>query len=110
MLLPRAVLCVCFATVYCSEGFNEELFEEESETGHVGSHAGRPSKLNGFQDSSTNVLLRTRRARRTRAKYDYNLKKMRIREAEDRNAICLGEFIMYLYPFLAQYYQTPTYR
>lgn len=99
MLLRGVVLCVCFAIVYCSEGFNEEPFEEESETGHVAGHAERPSKLNGFQDSSlTNVLVRTRRARRTRAKYDYNLKKIRIREAGDRNAICLdgSEAVFYL--------------
>lgn len=94
MLLRGVLVTVCFSIVYCSEGFNEGVFQEESEISRVANRVGRPSKLNGFLDSSANVLVRRRRARRTRAKYDFNLNKIRIREAQSRNATCLGKFYL----------------
>lgn len=55
---------------------------------------GRPFKLNSLRDSLPNTQPRARREssrRRPRGKYKYNLKRTAIRDAKNRNALCLGK-------------------
>lgn len=61
---------------------------------------GRPFKLNSLRDSLPNTRLRARRElsrRRPRGKYKYNLKRTAIRNAKNRNALCLGELNKFCY-------------
>lgn len=62
---------------------------------------GRPFKLNSLKDSLPNIQPRARREssrRRVRRKHTYNLKRTPIRDAKNRNALCLdgSEAVFYL--------------
>lgn len=60
---------------------------------------GRPFKLNSLKDSLPNTQPRARREssrRRPRGKYKYNLKRTPIRDAKNRNALCLGKIVKWV--------------
>ncbi|KAL9989249.1 hypothetical protein ACROYT_G003778 [Oculina patagonica] len=95
MWYRRLVLTVWLAMICCVGGWQD--FGSVSRLQPY----GRPFKLNSLRDSLPNTQPRARREssrRRPRGKYKYNLKRTAIRDATNRNALCLdgSEAVFYL--------------
>lgn len=88
MLCERLLLAIWLAIICCIGGWQD--FGSVSRVQPY----GRPFKLNSLRDSLPNTQRRARRElsqRRPRGKYRYNLKRIAIRDAKNRNALCLGK-------------------
>lgn len=88
MLYQRLVLTLWLAIICCVGGW-----QDLGSVSRIQPY-GRPFKLNSLRDSLPNTRPRARREssrRRPRGKYEYNLKRTAIRDAKNRNALCLGK-------------------
>ena len=85
---PRVLLCFCLAFVYGTQGW------QDLNTAEKVLHR-KTRSLDGEENGSLKQRARVSRRntrRRLAGKYRFNLKKIAIHDAENRNALCLGEW------------------
>lgn len=91
MHLQRVLACFCLTFIYCTQGWHDSSTAEKPLNGR--STLFKVSGVeNGFSRHQDKLVLRRAVRRRSRGN---NLKKMAIRDAKNRNALCLGEFGSY---------------
>lgn len=89
MRYQQSLLILWLTVIRCVAGLQDFGFARSGVQPY-----GRPFKLDSLRDSLPNTRLRARRElsrRQPRGKYKYNLKRTAIRDAVNRNALCLGE-------------------
>ena len=97
----RLVLGLCLTFSWFAEGWEDDKTESD-----INPADERPFKLNGLEDSLPNTNPKARRElgrRRPRGKYRFNLKRVAIRQAKNRNALCLGKWLHYNYCGIAYF-------